>query len=255
VQCQPQSLDQPMGLKFQIATRRETRNQVENQLLAALPEEDYKNLLPKLETISLPQGKSLHEPCGSLNYVYFLNNTLVSLLSFSEEGTVLDVATVGNEGVIGIPIFLETNVVLYQATVQIPGEAVRIRADLLKQEFNRGGSLQKVLLRYTHALVNQIFQSAVCNRFHTVEERLCRWLLIAHDTAKSDTLQLTQEFLSQMLGTRRAGVTVAIGILQNAGLIRHNRGQITIIDKANLESASCECYGLIRSVFDHFLNF
>jgi CRP-like cAMP-binding protein len=229
--------------------------EIENRLLAALPGEEYRRLLPYLENIVLPQGKSLYEPGGSFDYVYFLNNTLVSLLSFSgEEGKVLDVATIGNEGIIGIPVFLGTNIALYEAVVQMPGNAVRMRVDLLKHEFNRGGPLQRVLLRYTHALINQVFQSAVCNLFHTVEERLCRWLLIAHDTVKSDTLPFTQEFLSQMLGTRRAGITVAIGILQNAGFIRHNRSQIIILDKHNLESASCECYQIIKNVFEQFLN-
>jgi CRP-like cAMP-binding protein len=227
---------------------------VGNRLLAALPSDEYRHLLPHLETLTLPQGKILYEPGGPINYVYFLDNTLVSLLSFAEEeGKILDVATVGNEGIIGIPIFLGTHIALYKAIVQMPGNAVRMRADLLKHEFNRGGSLQQVLLRYTHALINQVFQSAVCNLFHTVEERLCRWLLIAHDTLKSDTLPFTQEFLSQMLGARRAGITVSIGILQNAGLISHNRGQIIILDKPNLESASCECYRLIKSVFNQFL--
>jgi len=160
---------------------------------------------------------------------------------------------IGKEGMVGVPIILGISIVPYRITVQIPITAARIKAGALKDEFNRGGVLQNVLLKYTHTLVVQLSQSAVCNRFHTAEERLCRWLLLSRDRTRSNIINLTQETISQMLGTPRTGVTLTAGVLQKEGLIHYSRGKITIIDPRGLEAAACECYGIVKEEFEHFL--
>lgn len=170
-----------------------------------------------------------------------------------QNGSTVEAGLVGNDGMLGVPIFLADSTSIYEANVQIPNSAVRIKADVLKSEFNRGGTLQTVLLRYSQALLNQVSQGAACNRLHTLEERLARWLLTVRDRLESDEIPLTQEFMSQMLGTRRSGVTVAASTLQRAGTIRYARGKITILNCEGLEATSCECYGVVKAEFKRLL--
>jgi CRP-like cAMP-binding protein len=178
---------------------------------------------------------------------------MISLLSITETGKTIEVSMVGSEGMVGIPIILELNITPYEIMVQLPCNAIRIRAEAVKTEFHQGGNLQKQLLLYMHTLLTQVSQSAACNGFHTVEERLCRWLLVGRDCVQSDTLHLTQEFLSHMLGVPRTSVTMIAGNLQRAGLIRYSRGKIRIIDRESLESASCECYRMVKKGIAHYL--
>jgi CRP-like cAMP-binding protein len=224
-----------------------------NRLLAALPRQEYERLAPHLEPIHLTKGKTLATPGDALRYVYFPAGGMISLLSTTESGQSIEVAMVGDEGVIGVSVILRVGVTPYWSVVQISADAVRVRAAALRNEFDRGGQLHDLLLRYTHGLLAQISQSAVCNRFHSVEERFCRWLLISSDRAKSDTINLTQEFISQMLGTARTRVTMAALPLQDAGLIRYRRGKITILDRRGLESAACERYAIVSREVGHIL--
>ena len=228
--------------------------QSNNCLLSLLPRHEYETLFRHLESVHLPTGKILYHMGDNIQYAYFLSGGQVSLLSTTEDGMTVEVAMAGNEGVIGIPVILRINISPYLAMVQIAaGRAMRVRADVLRREFDRGGKLQDLLLRYTHVLLAQISQSAICNRFHTLEERLSRWLLMANDVVKQDTFNLTQEFIAHMLGTPRTGVTMAAGALQRAGQIRYSRGRITVLNRKGLQSSSCECYKIIRKEFDTFL--
>jgi CRP-like cAMP-binding protein len=227
---------------------------VENKLLTALPSNEYERLLPHLEPVHLPKGKILYHAGDVAHHMYFINDGQISLLSITSEGETIEVAMVGNEGVIGVSTVLRCNVVPYEVMVQLPVKsALRVRAEVVKEEFNRGGKLQDLLLRYTQSLLTQITQSAVCNRFHTSDKRLARWLLIANDLVKSNTFHLTHEFIAHMLGTPRTGVTMAAGALQRDDLIRYSRGKITIRDREGLENASCECYEVIRGALDNIL--
>ena len=226
---------------------------IKNRLLAALPNNEYTRLQPHLESVQLSNRQSLCEVGDFIRHAYFLNSGMVSLLALTQSGATVEIAMVGNEGMLGIPAILGTHKTPYQIMVQLPAEGMRIKTSVIRAEFKRGGVLQDLLLNYTHALFSQITQSAVCNRFHTVEKRLCRWLLIAHDRVQGDTFHLTQEIISYMLGTPRTGVTMAAGTLQEAGLIRYKRGKITIIDRRGLEEASCECYRIIVKSLDLFL--
>jgi CRP-like cAMP-binding protein len=226
---------------------------VRNLLLTSLPLAEYEGLRPALEPIRLTRNAVLYETGGDIRHAYFLTGGMVSLLSTTEDGKTIEVGMIGNEGIAGIPIILGMNVAPYRTTVQIPLTALRIRAGALRDAFNRGGVLQTLLLKYTHTLITQLSQSAVCNRFHTTEERLCRWLLISRDRVRSDTLSLTQETISQMLGTPRTGVTMTAGVLQTNGLISYSRGKIKIVDRRGLEDAACECYGVVRREFEHLL--
>ena len=219
---------------------------VENQLLRTLPEAEFKRLLPHLEVVRLAQGKTLYEAGAPMRHAYFLLNGMVSLLATTEDGQTIEVAMIGNEGAVGISLILRVDQSPYKVMVQLPAYAMRIRADMLRRGFSEAGQFQYLLLRYTHTLLAQISQSAACNRFHTVEQRLCRWLLVSRDRAKSDTLQLTQELLAHMLGSPRTSVTMIAVTLQKSGLIRYGRGKITIIDLAGLEATSCECYRIVR---------
>jgi CRP-like cAMP-binding protein len=178
---------------------------------------------------------------------------MVSLLSTTEDGKAVEVGMIGNEGVAGLSVILGFDEAPYQAVVQLPGTAMRIKTVKLKAEFKRGGQLHDLLLRYTHILLTQLSQSASCNIFHTVKERLCRWLLISHDLVHSDTLYLTQEFLSQMIGTPRTNVTMIAGNLQKDDLILYRRGKVQIIDRSGLEAASCECYGIVKESIQHYI--
>jgi len=214
----------------------------ENRLLTALPRGEYERLVPHFERVYLPQGKVISEVGDHLRHAYFPFGGVISLLSMTENGETIEVAMVGNEGVVGVPIILRAGVTPYRTMVQIPGDAVRIRAEALARECGQGGRLQDLLLRYAHALLAHVSQSAVCGRFHTVEARLGRWLLVTRDRVNSDSFQYTQEFLSHMLGTPRTVVSIAACKLQDAGLIRYRRGRITILDRRALEAAACECY-------------
>lgn len=227
---------------------------VENRLLAALPREEFDRLRPHMENMHIAQSEIVYQAGDTVRDLYFPNNGMVSLLSMDEAGTTIEVGMVGHEGVVGLPVILRLNTTPYLAMVQIASDVVRIRGNVVKVEFDRGGRLQDLLLRYTHVLITQISQSAVCNRFHTIEKRLCRWLLIARDRVKSDSLNLTQEIIAHMLGTPRTGVTMAAVSLQRAGLISYSRGKIIILDRRRMEANSCECYRIVKKEFDHFLD-
>ena len=225
---------------------------IENQILAALPREEYERLLPNLKSVYLKDGQVLYEAGRTLQYAYFLDTAMVSLLSAIEDGATCEVNLVGNEGVLGFEIFLRAKAIPYRAMVRVPGSARRMKADVLRHEFDQCGLLHDQLLRYLHVLIVQLSQSGVCSRFHTVEHRLCRWLLAAQDRVQSSDLEFTQEFLSQILGGHRGTVSEAAGGLQKAGLIRYSRGHISILDRKGLEAASCECYRIIKKEFDRF---
>lgn len=227
---------------------------LQNRLLAALPIEEYQRLIPHLELVSLSRSQVLYDVEESITHVYFLNQALASLITILANGSVVEVGVVGNEGMVGLPVCWGGNTTTHQAMVQIPGTAMKMKAEHLKTEFNRGGKLQSLLLRYTQALFTHTSQSAACNRIHTLEERLARWLLLVKDRMQSNELPLTQEFLSHMLGVRRSGVTVAANTLQQAGMIRYSRGKITILEPESLEATSCECYGVVKNEFVRLLN-
>lgn len=214
----------------------------ENRLLAALPREEYKHLTPHLELVRLAQGKIIYHTDDLVRYAYFLRGGMVTLLSTTGGGRSIEVGIIGDEGVVGLPDILGVNRSPYQIMVQLPTSALRVRGDVLKSEFTRGGFLQDLLLRYLHALIAQIAQSAACNRFHGAEARLCRWLLLTQDRVRADTLHLTQEFLSNMLGIPRTSVTMLAGDLQKRDIIKYSRGKITVLNRRYLEAASCECY-------------
>ena len=224
-----------------------------NRLLAALPEEEFERLLPNIELAHLEKGEIIYMIGDRIRYAHFPLTGMISLLSATESGSTVEVAMVGNEGIVGLPIVLSTNKAPYEAMIQLTSDTVRIKAEVLKQEFDRGGQFQNFMLRYTHVLITQITQSALCNRFHTVEKRLCRWLLIARDRVNSNTIDLTQEIIAHMLGSPRTGVTMAAGVLQQAGLIRYSRGRIVILDRQRLSNASCECYRVVKEEFNSFL--
>ncbi len=232
----------------------EPSSQVVNRLLGTLSDAEYQRLVPHLEHVSLPLKQVLHKAGESIEYVYFPQGTMVSLISTLEEGSMVEVGLVGNEGVVGIPAALGDNIATTTAMVQLAGSSLRMEASLLKTEFGRGGSLQSLLLRYTQALYALASQNAACNRLHQLEERLARWLLLVCDRVESNELPLTHEFISKMLGVRRAGVTEAANSLQQAGLIRYTRGRITILNREELEAASCSCYGVIKGEYARLLD-
>lgn len=233
-----------------MSATREDRLPRNNRILANLSRQDYGRLLPSLEPVHLPRGKILYHAGEAVRHAYFLTSGMVSLVATTENGSAVAVAMAGKEGMIGIPAILRTNTTPYQLTVQLDTRALKIRAARLNEEFNRSSQLQELLLRYMHRLLTQITQAALCNRFHSVEERLCRWLLLSHDRAASDTLPLTQEFLSQMVGTTRTNVTMLAGNIQRMGIIRQSRGRITILDRRGLERAACECYRVFTKEMD-----
>lgn len=225
----------------------------ENQLLAALPAHEYARLRPHLEAVRLAQGKVLFEAGDAVRHAYFPLSAIASLLSMTESGETVEVAMVGFEGMVGVTAVLRVGVTPYRCMVQIPGDALRVRADALRAQCAGGGRLQELLLRYTYALLAQVSQSAVCNRFHTVEARFGRWLLMLRNRVRSDTFHLTQEFIAHMLGTPRTVVTAAANRMQDAGFIRYKRGRITILDRPGLESAACECYEAVLRELTDFL--
>lgn len=225
----------------------------QNQLLTALPAEECKRLFPLLELVPMPLGQVLYESGDRLRHVYFPTTAIVSLLYVMLNGASAETAVVGNEGIIGVALFMGGETMPNRAVVQSAGHAYRLRGQLLKQEFNRSGGLQHLLLRYTQALLTQMAQTAVCNRHHSLDQQLCRWLLLSLDRLSSNELVMTQELIANMLGVRREGVTEAAGNLQRAGLIRYQRGRITVVDRAGLEARVCECYAVVKNEFDRLL--
>ncbi len=225
----------------------------QNHLLAALPEADYARLLSDLEPIAMPLGWVVYESGGHMGYVYFPTTSIVSLLYVTENGASAEIAIAGNEGLVGIALFMGGESTPSRAVVQSAGAGFRLKAAMLKREFARGGALQHLALRYTQALITQMSQTAVCNRHHTVDQQLCRWLLLSRDRLPNDQLKMTQELIANMLGVRREGVTEAAGHLQAAGLIHYSRGNITILDRAGLEKRVCECYSVVKREFDRLL--
>ena len=224
-----------------------------NKLLAALPDTEWKNLLPYLEWVDLPLGKVLYESGITLSHVYFPTTAIVSLLYVMENGSSAEIAVVGNEGIVGISLFMGGESTTSRAVVQSAGEGFRLNSKFLKSEFNRSVPLMHLLLRYTQALITQMSQTAVCNRHHSIEQQLCRWLLLSLDRLPSNELIMTQELIANMLGVRREGVTEEAHKLQKAGLICYVRGRITIIDRAGLEKRSCECYSVVKREYDRLL--
>ena len=224
-----------------------TRAPVANRLLAALPKKEYQRLLPELEQVTLPFAEVLYEPSDRIRHVYFPNDSIVSLLAEVAERSTLEVGIVGSEGMAGISVFLGVATSRYRALVQGAGTAMRMKAAALRAESDRVGSLHRLLRRYAHSLLTQVSQSAACNRFHTVDARLARWLLMTRDRLRSDEFRLTQEFMSNMLGVRREGVTRAASALQRQKLISYSRGRITVLDRDGLEAVSCKCYKIIKA--------
>ncbi|MGA2477336.1 MAG: Crp/Fnr family transcriptional regulator [Spirochaetia bacterium] len=221
----------------------------QSSLLSVLPEGESNRLFPHLELVTLPLGKALYESGDQLNHVYFPTTAIVSLLYELENGSSAEIAVVGHEGIVGIALFMGGDTMPNRAVVQSAGQAYRLKGVLLKEEFNRAGALQHLLLRYTLAMLTQMAQTAVCNRHHSVDQQLCRWLLLSLDRLPSNELSMTQELIANMLGVRREGVTEAAGKLQSAGLISYNRGHITVLDRAGLEKRVCECYEVVRKEF------
>src|SRR4026209_3023339 len=226
---------------------------VENRLLAALPRDDYDRLRPQLQQVSFDLGEVVYEFGGHLDYVYFPTTAIISLLYTMENGATAEMGLTGNDGVVGIALFMGGGTMPNRAVVQSAGEAVRMRAKVLQEEFAMGGKFQRLLLRYTQALITQISQTAVCNRLHSVEQQLCRWLLLSHDRLKTDELVMTQELIADMLGVRREGVTVAAGRLQDAEAISYVRGHIQILNRVKLEETVCECYRVVKNEFERLL--
>lgn len=228
-------------------------NTSQNHLLAALPSAEFEFLAPNLELVDLPLGEMIYEPGVQLQYAYFPTTSIVSLHYVMESGSSAESAGVGNEGMVGISLFMGGGTTSSSAVVQIAGEAYRLERRILKQEFDRGGLLQKLLLRYTQALMTQMSQTAACNRHHSVEQQLCRWLLLTSDRMPTNDLVITQEWVAGMLGVRREGVTEAAGNLQRAGLINYRRGHISVLDRAGLEKRVCECYAVVKAEMNRLL--
>ena len=225
-----------------------TRLPINNIILAALPRKEYERLLPDLEFMSLPLDVSLYKSGDVIEYVYFPGEGVVSLVTHMKDGATIEVGLIGRDGMVGIPVLLGNDIAYEEAVVQIAGSAMRMRSDVFKEGLKRGHSpLLTQLLLYTRTLMKQVAQTAACNRLHTVEERLSRWLLMCHDQMDSDVLPLKQEFISKMLGTRRASVGSAATGLQSQGLIRYSRGRINILKRKELEEFTCECYSMVKS--------
>jgi CRP-like cAMP-binding protein len=226
----------------------------QNHLLAALPTADFERLAPHLELVPLLLGDTLYEPGSQLSHVYFPTTAIVSLLYVMESGLSAEMAGVGNEGLLGISLFMGGDTTPSSAVVQTAGHGYRLKARLLKEEFKRAGPLQGLLLRYTQALVTQMFQAGACNRHHSIEQQLCRWLLLTLDRLPSNELVMTQELVANALGVRREGVTEAAGNLQRAGVISYRRGHLSVINRAGLESRACECYAVVKKELARLLS-
>ncbi|MGC0075997.1 Crp/Fnr family transcriptional regulator [Ralstonia pseudosolanacearum] len=224
-----------------------------NHLLSVLPPEEWSRIVPELALVDMPLGHVVYESGDRPDYVYFPTTSIVSLLYVMENGSSGEIAIVGNEGVIGIAIFMGGETTPSRAVVQSAGAAYRLSARILKQEFIRAGAMQRLLLRYTQALITQMAQTAVCNRHHSIDQQLCRWLLLSLDRLPSNELRMTQELIANMLGVRRSGVTEAALKLQTAGLIRYSHGTIEVLDRPGLECRVCECYAVVKREFDRLL--
>ena len=224
-----------------------------NQLLAALPDAEWARWQPHLELVNMPLGRVLYESGGKLAHVYFPTTAIVSLLYVMEDGASAEIAVVGYDGVVGVSLFMGGESTTSSAVVQSAGHGFRLKSSLMMQEFNRGGPALHLLLRYTQALITQMAQTTVCNRHHSLDQQLCRWLLLSLDRLHTDELVMTQELIANMLGVRREGVTEAAGNLQNDGLIRYRRGRIAVLDRARLEQRTCECYAVVKTEYDRLL--
>jgi CRP-like cAMP-binding protein len=224
-----------------------------NRLLALLPPDDYERLAPNLQPVSFSLGEIVYGFAAQLDYVFFPTTSIISLLYTMENGASAEMGLTGNDGVVGIALFMGGGTMPNRAVVQSAGGALRMKAKVLQDEFALGGKFQKLLLRYTQALITQISQTAVCNRLHSVEQQLCRWLLLSHDRLNTDELVMTQELIADMLGVRREGVTVAAGRLQDDGAISYVRGRIQILDRAKLEQTVCECYRVVKDEVERLL--
>jgi CRP-like cAMP-binding protein len=226
----------------------------QNHLLAALPAAEFERLAPHLELASMPLGMILYEPGSQMQHAYFPTTSIVSLHYVMESGASAETAGVGNEGLVGISLFMGGDTTPSSAVVQTAGHAYRLESRLLKQEFGRGGAIRGLLLRYTQALLTQMFQTAACNRHHSVEQQLCRWLLLTLDRIPDRELVMTQELVASMLGVRREGITQAAGRLQEAGYIRYRRGHISILERSGLEHLACECYSVVKTEIGRLLS-
>jgi len=224
-----------------------------NQLLASLPAADLPRWLSMLEAVELPLGQVLCESGSTLSHVYFPSTAIVSLLYVMENGASAEIAVVGNEGIVGISLFMGGGSTPSRAVVQSAGQGFRLTAEAIKREFNRAGPVMYLLLRYTQALITQMAQTAVCNRHHSLDQQLCRWLLLSLDRLSSNELVMTQELIANMLGVRREGVTESALKLQQAGLIRYARGRISVLDRGGLERRTCECYAVVKKEYDRLL--
>jgi CRP-like cAMP-binding protein len=225
----------------------------QNHLLAALPAEDYARLAPELELVPMPLGWAVYESGGRMSFLYFPTTSIVSLLYVMESGASAEIAITGNEGVVGISLFMGGESTPSRGVVQSEGYGYRLGASVMRREFALGGSLQHLALRYTQALLTQMAQTAVCNRHHALDQQLCRWLLLSLDRLQGNELLMTQELIANMLGVRREGVTEAAGKLQAEGLIHYRRGKITVLDREKLEQRVCECYAVVKREFDRLL--
>jgi len=224
-----------------------------NRLLAALPAEEWTRWLPELEPVDMPLGQVLYESGMAMTHVYFPTTSIVSLLYVMEDGASAEIAVVGNEGIVGISLFMGGETTPSRSVVQSAGEGFRMRGQMLKDEFNRSGPVLHLLLRYTQALITQMAQTAVCNRHHSLDQQLCRWLLLSLDRLRANELVMTQELIANMLGVRREGVTEAASNLQRAGLLRYRRGHITVVDRKGLEQRTCECYAVVKREYERLL--
>jgi CRP-like cAMP-binding protein len=226
-----------------------------NRILAALPKEDSERLKTHLEKMPLNLGQVLYEPGVALHHLYFPIDSIVSLLYVMEDGSSAEIAVVGNDGVVGVSLFMGGMTTPSRAVVQVAGNALRLPQKFANQEFLRAGAIQHLLLKYTQTLLTQMAQTAVCNRHHALDQQLCRWLLLSLDRLPSNKIVMTQELIANMLGVRREGVTEAAGNLQRAGLIRYSRGRIEVLDRAGLEARTCECYAVVKQESDRLLPF
>ena len=236
-----------------MSTHQEACPPTQNRLLASLPSEELKALLPHLEHVSLSRRQTIILPDEPIPFIYFPINSLLSLVTVMEDGSTVEAGAIGREGMAGLPILLDAGTTPMRTLTQIPGQAVRVKAQIIKEAFDTGGALRHILHRYIHTTIVVGSQSAACNRLHHLEARLCRWLLMSSDGVGSEELSLTQDFLGTMLGVRRAGVSEAASQLMDKGLIRYQRGRIQIVDKKSLETAACECYRVVKAEYDRLL--
>jgi CRP-like cAMP-binding protein len=233
---------------------RKINSRVGNYILASLPENEFLNLKPHLQTVSLSPETLIYQINEPIEYIYFPTTSMLSWIATTSEGERVEVGVVGWEGIVGVQELLGYQISPFTVEVELPGEALRVRTDKFRVQFNESPLMQRILFHYTYTALTQLAQSSVCNRFHTVEERMSRWLLLAHDRCAGDELSLTQEILAGMIGARRPAVSIVIGNLQKAGLLRSERGRITILDREGVEQTACECYRVIREAFEKFIN-